>query len=141
MRVVLVIIRLLLLVTAVVAIVGAFTVVGSEAGREFFHSNQNMWSGLLGLFVAFSAGISVAGAVSPRWILAHPGGALFALVPLVVLLLIRFYSAFDHPVTLNVALLGALFALLALLLQPAAALALRKENARRPRSVERERAF
>lgn len=142
MRIVLIVVRLFLLATAAVALVAAVSVVGSHAGRMLLSDEQNTWSGLLGLLVAGAAGMAAAGAVSPTWILAHPAGAMFALVPLVVLLLIRFYSSFEYALTLNLALLGAVSALVALLLQPPAALAARKEAERHSaRTPERGRVF
>lgn len=126
MRILLIVVRLFLVATAVVSCVAAISVGATDAGARLLADDPNTWSGLLGMFVAGGAGISIVGAISPNWVLAHPAGAMFALVPLVALVLIEFYSSFENALTLNLALLGALCSLVALLLQPPAALFMSK---------------
>lgn len=128
MRILLIVVRLFLLITAVVSCFAAYSVTSSSAGAVLHAYNINTWSGLVGMFVAAGAGITILGAISPTWMLANPAGLLFALVPLVALLLIRLFSGFDYALTLNLALLAALCALVALLVQPAAALAMSKDT-------------
>lgn len=132
MRHFLIVIRLLLMAVAVAAGVAAISLGVSDAGSRLHVADMNLWSGLMGMFVV-GAGTALIGAVSPNNALAHPAGVVFALVPLLVLLLIRFYSGFDNAFALAFALAGAICALLALLLQPPAALALRASRERRRR--------
>jgi hypothetical protein len=94
----------------------------------------NVWSGLLGMLIAGAAALAFLGAIMPTWVLANPAGPVFALVPLVVLILVRF-SRFDSPLMLTMALIGALCAALATLCLPPAGMLLRMRERRLSRRV------
>lgn len=130
MRISLLVLRLILLAVAALSCAAAVSLINSDAGASLHSLSVTYWSGLLGMLIGAGAGISIIGAISPGWILANPVGALFGLVPLVALVLVRFYSGFDHEMTLNLALLSAVFALLALLFQPVTALMMSKASKR-----------
>ncbi|MEU3330687.1 hypothetical protein ACF046_13260 [Glutamicibacter creatinolyticus] len=109
--------RVLLAVTALSSLIAAWPVAFGTKGVTLLKEDPNEWSGLLGLLVAGSAAIAAAGVLASRWVLAHPLGVAFAGIPLVALVLIRF-SQFDSSMMLSWALVGALCALVAALMQP-----------------------
>lgn len=134
MRIFMIVIRLLLFATALCSIAAAWPVGFSAAGTRLHADDINVWSGLLGMLIAGAAAIAFLGAIMPTWVLANPAGPVFALVPLVVLILVRF-SRFDSPLMLTMALIGALCAALATLCLPPAGMLARRHERRASRRV------
>jgi hypothetical protein len=123
-------IRFLLAAAAICSVAAAWPVAFSADGLRLLEDDSNRWSGLLGMLVGGSAAVAATGALAPRWVLAHPAAVVFAAVPVVVLLLVRF-SDFDSTAMRGWALMAALFAAIATLALPALAF-LTRANRRTP---------
>jgi hypothetical protein len=109
-------VRLLLMGVIACGIIAVWPVLFSNAGEELSRRDVNEWSGLIGLLLVLGAGVALLGVLAPAGIHANPAAALVTLVPLVAMALVPL-SSFDAPPMAVVAVVGAVLAGAAFLVQ------------------------